>query len=204
MALALNRDECLLKEGFAFIGDVTAPQNIGTTGNGDPYNSFTNSESLGYMNRGSVVVNMTREYAELESDTTAIKIRKDLIRKAFMLTFNSVQITNVDLWEIRDGLAVVKNFVDSGFTGDIGFIGPDEPTQTDRSFLLDSTDVDGKPYRVMVFAGRITSEDITETRSGDAHVEVGMTVESFPHPNFDVTVAAQKQKAYGVKWVDKS
>jgi hypothetical protein len=206
MALALSSEELQLEEGFLFVGTYPDPENIGAVGGGDPESHFTSSGIVGYLERGTMVIGVNREYAEAESGTSAVKIRKDMIRKTYMITGNSLQINNPDLWEIRDGYLVQKNFVDSGFTGDIAHIGPGEPTSasTARGWLLKARDVTGEPHEYALYFGRVTTEDISENRSGDAYVSIPIQIEAFPHPNFDVSVPAEKEKAYGSKWNDRS
>jgi hypothetical protein len=204
MALALTPEELQLEEGLIFKVDWTDPENIGTVGGADPASHYANKEVLGYMEAGSMVISQNRSYTEAKAGTPRIMIRKDLVEKLYRITANTLQINNPDLWEIRDGLLVQKNYIDTGFTGDLGHLGPREPTQQGYGFLIEALTVDGIPILYTLYNAFAQAEDISETRSGDAYVTIPLDVVAFPHANFDLTDREQQKICYGLKWLDRS
>jgi len=196
MALERNKDEFQLKEGILEKGTITAPENIGEVGNGDPNDSFTGGEDIGFFKQGTLNFGLTRTFAEALAGTPAIKVRKDLITKFMMISVEGFQL-NAELMALDRGLLVSAGFDDSGFTGDLGFLGSDEPTQPFDAYRITTSQTDGTPLFIIFFEAKVTTEDVGLAFSGTEHVTTNIQIEAFPHPNF-ATTGVPAQKHYGV------
>jgi hypothetical protein len=198
MAFGNNSDRFLLKEGVLRVGTITNPENIGTN-NTDP-RTFFSGDDIGYIRRGTVSVNLNREYATFESDTPAEMIRKDLIRKSFNITFEHGQF-NADVVELLKGTNSQKSYsvsTPNSQTWNLHHLGPDEPTKTRQAYELEAELTNGEIYIVYLYSGEMLAEDISEERSGDDYVVQSGNIQAFPHPNFTSSVTNARQKSYGL------
>jgi hypothetical protein len=195
MPYGRSKDQFLLKEGTVQIGTWSDPHSITTAA--DPSSSFTASGDLGYFQQGTVNGSIARQYAEFMSGTPGVKVRKDLIRKDFMVSMQNAQV-NTDLLALAQGLEV-----ETGGTYDLAWIGPDEPTQNRNGYLWSTELVDGTPLYIAMWAGQVTSEEVGFAPSGTEHVTYELKVESFEGPTFTGN-DANDQRSYGLIWLDTS
>lgn len=178
MAYGKSKDQFLLKEGIIEIGVWTNPDLI--VPGVDPTSSFATAGDLGYFQQGTVNPEVNRTFAEFLAGTPAKKIRKDLIQKEFMLTLTMAQY-NTDMLALAQGLDV-----DTG-TYPIAWIGTDEPTQKFNGYLLSTELVDGTPFYIAMWSGKVTSEAVGPVLPGTAHSTYEFKIEAFEHDNFVTT-----------------
>ena len=201
MAFSLNTEPFLLKEGKIEIGTWTNPDQIGNGTIGDPTGQFSGND-LGWFQQGSTNIALNRTYAEARGGTPSIILRKDLTQKDFMINLALFQY-DIDTLELAKGLYVQKAYSASGFTGDLAWIGSDEPTQPYYGYLITSALTDGTPFYIGMWYGKVTTEDISDTLSGTDYSVINAQLQAFPHPNFGST-ASDAQKHYGIYWIDNS
>lgn len=183
MAYGRNRNELLIKEGTLNVGDVSNPQNISPGSN--PSTSFT-LENVGWFQQGTCDPQINREYAEFLGGTPAILVRKDLIRKSFIINAQLAQF-NADLFALVQGLDVETG------TYDLGWIGPDEVVQSEYAYSIETFLVDGTPFTLYMFSGRQTGEAVGPKLPGNAHSTYDFKAEAFPHEGF-----TDDTRSYGV------
>jgi hypothetical protein len=195
MAFSLQSGPFWLKEGTLEVGTVTNPQNIGQN-NTDPRTFFTGTP-LGYIRQGTINISLTREFAEFIANTPGILIRKDLIRKQFALEFEVGQFDG-DVMERLNATTSQKGYsvtTPSAQTWDLHHIGSDEPTLVEAAYMLEATLTNGWPIIVMVYAGKMTAEDISKTLAGTDYAVNTGRIEAFVHSGF---TTAQADKHYGL------
>jgi hypothetical protein len=190
--MAQSTDKFLLKEGVLESGVWTTPQLIGTDAI-RPDAKFTGTP-LAYFRQGSLTIPVQRTYAEFMSGTPGVKIRKDLITKAFSLTVEIGQF-DPDLFPILKGTNSQIGYAvstPSTQTWDLHHLGSDEPVQVAYGWLLRTFLTDGREFQVAIYSGRVTTEDAGITLSGTEHAVQNLTIEAFPHSGFTASDAAQK------------
>ena len=186
MSYGLSIDPFLIKEGNLFIG------NFSSIDFNDPVSGFS-GENLGYFKQGSIKIGLTRKYAEFLSGTPAIRVRKDLIQKDFSLEVEFAQY-NKDLIKLLFGADLVQ----SGGLENLYF-GSDEPVQGFYGYLLETELTDGTPFKIAMWHGKCTEENISTTLPGNDYGILKMRVDAFPHPSI-----TDKNKAYGFCQLDYS
>lgn len=194
MAFSQDATKLLIKEGLLLIGAYANPETIGTDGEA-PENKFTGAV-IGHIKQGTINIGLNRTYAEFMSSTPGIKVRKDLILKAFTMVFEAGQF-DVDTVELLKGFDTQKNYpitVPSAKNINLHHIGSDEPIQATQGLLLQTTLTNGKAYNIGMYAARFLGEDISLALSGTDYAINGTTAESFVHPGF---AASATTKHYG-------
>lgn len=189
MAYGLNANPFLLKEAYPAIGTWLNPQSLTPAAN--PASSFTSNGILGYFRQGTEVVGISRQFATFISGTPGKIVRKDLVLKGFMLTFQMAQY-NANLLALAQGLDV-----DTG-AYDLAWIGSDEPTQTFNGYNVPGQLTDGTPFAIAMWYGKVTSEEVGWTYSGTEHSTYELKIEAFEHPNFTNPSNTNDQHNYGM------
>jgi len=197
-----NDEKMLIKEGYMYLGEVVDPVNIGQPGDGDPLAHFNSFGPVGYTQQGTTSTVINREYATPVFNTPGVDIRTDLTRKEVMINFSSFQI-DPNIWELNEGMYVIRDYTANGFTGDIGFIGSDEPTQRRYAVLLETTLVDGTKYSNLFYSARVMSANVGEERSGTEHVTRPVEMRCFPHTDFNLGEPDEAIRSFGCKWLVK-
>lgn len=201
MPFGENKQKVMLEEGSVFLGLFNNPHLIGTIGNGDPFSSFS-GDNVGFFRQGTLAVTLPRSYAEFLARTPTLKVRKDLIRKDFLLNLEAAQM-NADLMALAFGMRTQPNFSDGGFVGDLGWLGSNEPVQPENGYLIVTRLTDGTPFYIAMWAGKVTTEDLGLTFPGTTHVGYNIKVESFQHNQF-ASSGTDAEKHYGLMWTDNS
>jgi hypothetical protein len=78
---------------------------------------------------------------------------------------------------------------------DLHHIGSDEPTLVEAAYMIESELTDGTPFIFMIYAGKMTAEDISKTLPGTDYAVNTGRIEAFVHSGF---TTAQADKHYGL------
>ena len=143
---------------------------------------------------------MPRSFAEARGFTPSIKLRKDMIQKDLMIEVELFQ-WNKDVLNLALGTFTQGGYTAAGFTGDLMWLGSDQPQQGFNAYLISSELTDGTPFKIAMWQGLITTEDSAIALSGTEHATVKANIEGFNHPNFTAT-GLGAQKHYGLLWFD--
>lgn len=206
MAFGLNANQLVLKEAQLYVGTWTNPQTIGNGVVGDPESLFT-GDAIGYAQQGGTVIGLTRTYAEALSGTPSIRVAKDLVTKNLSFTLNEFQF-NADLFDHSMGLLVQAGYTAAGFTGDLGWIGSNEPGACSgaspfNGYLMKTETINCVPLKIAIWYGKPVTEDMSLTMSGTDYVTRALQIDAFVSPDFGTTTT-DAQKHYGMIWLDNS
>lgn len=196
MAYAKDKEKLFIQEGIVKAGIFTNPELIGLNAN-TPESFFTGVD-IGHVKQGTINVGLTRSYAEFMSSTPGILVRKDLILKAFSMTFESGQF-DVETMKNFKGLLAQEGIVFTSpatETHNVSHIGSGEPIIAEAGFLLDTKLVNGKKFLIGIYAGRMLGEDIGIALSGTDYAINATTIQAFAHEGF-IGVTDETQKHYG-------
>ena len=199
MAYGLSKLPFSLKEGEMKVGAWTDPDLIGgpTPDAVDPTTKFS-GDKIGYIKQGTINVGLTREYVEALAGTPAKIVRKDLTRKQYFLEFELFQI-NGDLMALALGMDTDVGYTGGAKTFTIGHVGPDEPTQSENGYYIETQLTSGNNFYFAVYAGKVTTEDVSKTLAGTDYATTKVKVEAFPD-DANFTDADADLRSYGSWW----
>jgi hypothetical protein len=126
-------------------------------------------------------------------------VRKDLIFKNFAIEFALGQFDGdpMELLKSTNSQKAYAVTIPGAQTWDLHHIGSDEPALTEQAYMLETTLTDGTDFIVMVYAGKMTAEDVSLALSGTDYAVNNGRIEAFVHSGF-AGVTNEAQKHYGL------
>ena len=118
MSYGRSKTQEMINEPVLFLGTVTDPTVIGDGVTGSPSDIFT-GDDVGFIESGSLIPTLLREFSELLSGTPQQLVRKDIIRRQLTIDFNLAQFNGDTLALATQGEPLLGYDNGSGFVGDL-------------------------------------------------------------------------------------
>ena len=191
--MGFNKEEFILKEPTPIqYGTWTDPHLI--TPSTDPETSFTATDNVGYVRKGTITFGLNDEFVEYESETPSIIVRKDLLKRAVTLQMTINQF-NMTMYEMAFTLDTQTG------TYKLAHVGHDAPEKTRFGFLMSGQKVDGSVYKIAIWSGEFTTEDKSIVYPGNAHVDHAAMIQAFPGDTFTANRSTiNDRRDYALIW----